>query len=418
MSRDGRFVAFSINYKKTFGSGSKTHAYVYDRDQDEDGMYDEPDETVLTILPTYFGDHQYSPDVSDNGRYISYHGYDGYITYAFVYDMQEDDTKPVSVDFYGNRKNNSYNTHLSSDGRYVAYESSGEWLPGDTNGKRDIFLYDRQEEFTYLISTSSMGESSDGDSRSLYISDNAQFIVYDSYGTTLVSGDEEGWRDVFATTMDIQAPEWPQGSTLSVKNVGQTVLTLEWTPAEDAQGVKYYRLYSNGQLIETLPSTQYSYNLTGLTPGMTYTFYVEAGDNNGNWSSGPSETVTTMEDSEGEATLTATAKGGGIVELTWDTALDRNFTGYRIYREDPEGNVESIDISSIETGTYTDSGLRANTTYLYQVFGVNSSGGEAAHTAEVPVTTTGLSEGSSLPPPIAKISTQLFINHNNKSLIV
>ncbi len=69
------------------------------------------------------------------------------------------ETTRVSVsssDIQGN--NSSYNSSLSTDGHYVAFSSNATNLvAGDTNGRTDIFVIDRQTGETSLISVSSGG---------------------------------------------------------------------------------------------------------------------------------------------------------------------------------------------------------------------------------------------------------------------
>ncbi len=95
---------------------------------------------------------------------------------------------------------------------------------------------------------------------------------------------------------DNEAPVWPRGSNLKATNISQTSLTLTWTKAQDNVGISNYKIYKDDEVLVTLPGLVTSYRVTGLNPGKTYTFKVEAGDAAGNWSTdGPSLTVTTRE---------------------------------------------------------------------------------------------------------------------------
>ena len=59
----------------------------------------------------------------------------------------------------------SYSTSISADGRYVAFSSDASNLvPGDTNGKQDIFVYDRQTDTIERVSVAADGTQGNGTS--------------------------------------------------------------------------------------------------------------------------------------------------------------------------------------------------------------------------------------------------------------
>ena len=96
------------------------------------------------------------------------------------------------------------------------------------------------------------------------------------------------------TTLDIGAPTWPSGSTLTASAIAQKTLTLTWSAAIDNVGVAAYRVLRNGALIATLPGGVLTYNVTGLKANMTYTFGVQAVDAAGYVTNGPTATVKTL----------------------------------------------------------------------------------------------------------------------------
>ncbi|HTQ80442.1 MAG TPA: hypothetical protein VMM92_10635, partial [Thermoanaerobaculia bacterium] len=86
---------------------------------------------------------------------------------------------------------------LSADGRYVAFASSASSLiPGqsDTNGAKDIFLYDRSTGTTTLISHQSGSPLTTGDKASTVasISDDGRYVAYQSQATHLIPGQLDG----------------------------------------------------------------------------------------------------------------------------------------------------------------------------------------------------------------------------------
>lgn len=99
--------------------------------------------------------------------------------------------------------------------------------------------------------------------------------------------------------VEMGAPSWPDGSTLSTYGVGLTNLTLNWTHAAE---VVTYRIYQGETLFATVDGTIDTYNATGLTANTSFTFYVEACNDAGNCSSIPSKlfvrTLTPVEATE------------------------------------------------------------------------------------------------------------------------
>jgi hypothetical protein len=71
----------------------------------------------------------------------------------------------VSKDSAGVSATSAANPRISDDCRFVAYQSSDEFLSNDdNNSKVDVFLYDTVENTTDIISTNAVGASADGDS--------------------------------------------------------------------------------------------------------------------------------------------------------------------------------------------------------------------------------------------------------------
>lgn len=87
---------------------------------------------------------------------------------------------------------------LSADGRFVAFVSSATTLvSGDTNGFEDIFHHDRQTGVTIRCSISSTGVQTDERSAGAAISGNGRFVAFWSYSDLLDPADQNGLRDVF-----------------------------------------------------------------------------------------------------------------------------------------------------------------------------------------------------------------------------
>ena len=80
---------------------------------------------------------------------------------------------------------------ISADGRFVAFLSGATNLVGgDTNGKADIFVHDRQTGTTERVSVATGGtQATGGDSYPPAISADGRFVAFHSFATNLVGGD-------------------------------------------------------------------------------------------------------------------------------------------------------------------------------------------------------------------------------------
>ncbi len=147
------------------------------------------------------------PVLSGDGRYVVFislasnlvAGDTNGVKDAFVHDRQTGLTSRVSVNSSGAQSNGEAAfLAMSADGRYVAFESSGsDLVAGDTNGFKDVFVYDRQTGLNSRVSVSSDGAQGNFDSRYPNLSADGRFIVFFSLSSTLVAGDTNGFTDVF-----------------------------------------------------------------------------------------------------------------------------------------------------------------------------------------------------------------------------
>jgi Tol biopolymer transport system component len=87
---------------------------------------------------------------------------------------------------------------VSTDGRYVAFESSATNLvAGDTNGSRDVFVCDLQTRAMTLVSTTADGTLGNADSTEPAISPDGRYVAFTSEATNLVAGDANACDDIF-----------------------------------------------------------------------------------------------------------------------------------------------------------------------------------------------------------------------------
>jgi Tol biopolymer transport system component len=118
---------------------------------------------------------------------------------VFFYDRQADELSLVSVSSDGEQGNmDSEVASVTSDGRYVAFDSQASNLvAGDINGLFDIFLHDRQTGETTRISNGLGGAQTNGDSKHPMISADGRYIVFTSIASNLVANDTNGKYDIF-----------------------------------------------------------------------------------------------------------------------------------------------------------------------------------------------------------------------------
>ena len=87
---------------------------------------------------------------------------------------------------------------MSADGRFLGFESGQDTIvPGDTNGQIDIFVRDRVAGTIERANVSSEGNQANAFSGKAVISGDGRWIAFSSDATNLVSGDMNGFFDVF-----------------------------------------------------------------------------------------------------------------------------------------------------------------------------------------------------------------------------
>lgn len=122
----------------------------------------------------------------------------------FLRDVLSGTTERVSVSSSGVQGNadnygrGSYGAALSADGRFVAFYSySSNLVAGDNGGNCDVFVRDRLNGTTELVSISTSGNSPNGVSNAVSISGDGRYVVFTSTATNLVASDRNKAADVF-----------------------------------------------------------------------------------------------------------------------------------------------------------------------------------------------------------------------------
>jgi Tol biopolymer transport system component len=77
---------------------------------------------------------------------------------------------------------------LSADGRLVAFESGARLVPADENDAHDIYVLDRETNRLTLESVAFDGRSSNGTSGNPHLSGDGRWLLFESSGTNLLGG--------------------------------------------------------------------------------------------------------------------------------------------------------------------------------------------------------------------------------------
>jgi len=148
------------------------------------------------------------PAMSQDGRFVVFEslatnlipgGTDG-TREIYVRDRQNGTTQIVSVATGGAIADGAcFGPTISSDGRYVAFASNATNLDaGDTNDFRDVFVRDLQAGTTEIVSTAPGGAPGDNECGvQSEISGDGRHVAFTSYASNLVAGDTNAARDVF-----------------------------------------------------------------------------------------------------------------------------------------------------------------------------------------------------------------------------
>jgi Tol biopolymer transport system component len=209
ISADGIFVAFSsVATNLVAGDTNGTQdIFVHDRDTDATELVSVSSDGMQGDGPSY------QPSISAHGRYVAFSsaatnlvaGDTNRTHDIFVYDREKDVLELVSVRSDGIQGNGaSHEPSISWDGRYVAFSSAATNLvAGDTNGTSDIFVHDRDNDATELVSVSWMRTQGDGSSVAPSISPDGRYVAFSSAATNLDSwGDTNRDYDVFVHDRD------------------------------------------------------------------------------------------------------------------------------------------------------------------------------------------------------------------------
>jgi Tol biopolymer transport system component len=186
---------------------------------------------------------------------------------VFLRDRANDTTTLVSVNQAGiGGDGDSVPAAVSANGRFVLFESGADDLvAGDTNGVTDVFLRDVWSHLTVLVSVSTNGGVGNGVSRGATLTPDGRWVAFTSAASNLVAGDTNGIPDVFVR-------DWQNGIT-SLASVGAQSAAADHlvgseSPelSDDGRYVAFYSVATN--LVSGVTNSGEIY-LRDLTAGTT-----------------------------------------------------------------------------------------------------------------------------------------------------
>ncbi len=188
ISADGRSIAFSSNSTDLLppggdANGSVGDIYVFERDPDGNGIFDEGNERIVLVSVhtdgTQNDQHCYVPDISGDGRFVTFSsnssnlvsGTGSGIVHIFVHDRDPDGngvydegngvTTCASVNSLGEfGQGESREPHISTDGSSIVFRSLAQNLTmRDAGPYWQVYRHDQTTGQTIMASTDVTGKA-------------------------------------------------------------------------------------------------------------------------------------------------------------------------------------------------------------------------------------------------------------------
>ncbi len=213
ISATGKYVAFYSDATNLVAGDTNEHSDIFRKDLDTGA--------IVRCSTNASGDQANSdssnPSISSDGRYVAFDsiatdlvaGDTNTVRDIFHKDIDTGAILRCSTDSSGNEGGPTDTFEypaISPDGRYVVfYSNATTMVAGDTNGKYDIFRKDTQTNATIRCSTDSSGNQVTGASYAPRISQGGRYVFFQSEATDLVAGDTNSQTDIFRKDLDTGA---------------------------------------------------------------------------------------------------------------------------------------------------------------------------------------------------------------------
>lgn len=338
ISHDGRYVVFSSNATNLVPSDTNAQTDVFLRDTLTNAI------TLVSVDSSGNQGNGLSslPTISGDARFIVYSSTATNLVAndtnatgdVFRYNVATGVTERVSVDSSGNQANDeSYRADTDTEGRFVVFVTKSTNLAAvtDSNSAWDVVLKDMNTGTVKYVSQSDTGTVGNSNSGNPKISCNGRFIVFSSGASNLVTGDTNGWADIFLTDMLV---------TQTVANVTPGANSWSEGPDISCDG-NYLSFTSRATNFGVKPSTGantydvYRYNRT--------TAAIDAVSSRQDGSAPTGSSVYSVISSDGRYVVYSSSASDMITPGTdqnigQDLFLrDMNTTGFRIVNQTPSG---------------------------------------------------------------------------------
>jgi RHS repeat-associated protein len=245
ISADGRYVAFS----SPNGTGTK-QIYVRDRLTGQTALA-----STDKLTGTGNGD-SINPSISSSGRYVAFESsatnfglgdYNGH-TDIFVADLLTQSVTKITLDYGGaisGPNGDSSLPAISADGTYVAYSSFASNLVSSDTGSVDVFVTNQFTGATDRASVDSSGNQSNGNSWRPAFSGDGNYVAFISYASNLVSGDTNGYSDVFVHNRTTGATQRVSVDSSGTQGNDYSLSTETPSVSNDGRYVAFFSRASN-----------------------------------------------------------------------------------------------------------------------------------------------------------------------------
>jgi len=255
ISQDGRFVVFTNDgsnlvdgdtngsfdvFVRNTVTGTTRRVSVSSNETQAEGHEGEP---IGTGSLTISADGRYVAFMSDASNLVP--GDTNGRSDVFVRDRATGTTRRVSVSSSERQANTGAGgASISANGRYVAFGSrASNVVPGDTNQRADVFVRDRSTGTTRRVSMTSNQSQADDDSYTPVLSADGQRVAFLSVASNLVAGDTNGWPDVFVRYRPTGTTYRVSVSSTEVQSIGNQAGSL--AISADGAYVAFFSTASN-----------------------------------------------------------------------------------------------------------------------------------------------------------------------------
>jgi Tol biopolymer transport system component len=327
ISSTGRYVAFCSYANSLVPNDTNNEADIFVRDLQTNTTTrvsiatDGSQGNNTSERPSINNDGRYVVFVSDASSLVP-NDTNGFYD-IFVRDRQTNTTSRVNVAFDLTQANYmSYWSSISGDGRYVAFESNATNLvPNRIYDIYDIYVRDRQANTISRVSIATdNGTQGNNESYTPSISTDGRYIAFESLASNLVPNDTNGVKDVFVAVNSLYQHLTTNASVAAATGTGTISISTSSGSIQTLTAVSLNELPYNGRPDNvSFPYGLLSFTITNIPPGSTVTITITYPApipqgvqywkcQNGTWIN----CTSLIGDDDGDEVLTLTITDGGL----------------------------------------------------------------------------------------------------------